>query len=66
VWIGARNAVVTSRSLNDRIRKGAEYEGRSQAEIGEILGCTAEAVETRNYRARRLLRVSLGRLLETV
>jgi len=52
--------------LNDRIRKGTEYEGRSQAEIGEILGCTAKAVETRNYRARRLLRVSLGRLLETV
>ena len=37
-----------------------------EAEIGEILGCTAKAVETRNYRARRLLRVSLGRLLETV
>jgi RNA polymerase sigma factor (sigma-70 family) len=44
----------------------AEYEGRSQAEIGEILGCTAKAVETRIYRARQQLRVSLGRLLETV
>src|SRR5438128_9808148 len=44
----------------------AEYEGRSQAEIGEILGCTAKAVETRIYRARQQLRVSLARLLETV
>ncbi|MCI0541553.1 MAG: RNA polymerase sigma factor [Verrucomicrobiales bacterium] len=43
-----------------------EYEGRSQAEIGEILGCTAKAVETRIYRARQQLRVSLGRILETV
>jgi DNA-directed RNA polymerase specialized sigma24 family protein len=31
----------------------AEYEERSQAEIGEILGCTAKAVETRIYRARQ-------------
>jgi RNA polymerase sigma-70 factor (ECF subfamily) len=44
----------------------AEYEERSQAEIGEILGCTAKAVETRIYRARQRLRVALGRLLETV
>ena len=43
----------------------AEYEGRSQAEIGEILDCTAKAVETRIYRARQRLRASLGRLLET-
>ena len=42
----------------------AEYEERSHAEIGGILGCTAKAVETRIYRARQQLRASLGRLLE--
>jgi len=40
-----------------------EYEGHSQAEIGEILGCTPKAVETRLYRARQRLRVTLGKLL---
>ena len=44
----------------------AEYEDRSQAEIGTILGCAAKAVETRIYRARQQLRVTLGGLLETV
>ncbi len=43
----------------------AEYEERSHAEIGGILGCSAKAVETRIYRARQQLRVSLGCLLET-
>jgi RNA polymerase sigma-70 factor (ECF subfamily) len=43
----------------------AEYEERSHAEIGSILGCSAKAVETRIYRARHQLRVSLGSLLET-
>jgi RNA polymerase sigma-70 factor (ECF subfamily) len=43
-----------------------EYEGRSQAEVGEILGCTPKAVETRLYRARQQLRVGLGRLLDSV
>src|SRR6266498_245541 len=43
-----------------------EYEGRSQAEIGEILGCTPKAVETRLYRARQQLRVGLGKLLDSV
>ena len=42
----------------------AEYEEKSQAEIGEILGCTAKAVETRIYRARQHLRASLAKLLE--
>lgn len=42
----------------------AEYEERSQAEIGAILGCTAKAVETRIYRARQQLRVSLGKWLK--
>ena len=42
----------------------AEYEERSQAEIGAILGCTAKAVETRIYRARQQLRAALGKLLE--
>ena len=41
----------------------AEYEDRSQAEIGEILGCSAKAVETRIYRARHQLRAKLNRLL---
>jgi RNA polymerase sigma-70 factor (ECF subfamily) len=40
----------------------AEYEDRSQAEIGEILGCSAKAVEMRIYRARKQLRESLGAL----
>lgn len=44
----------------------AEYEDRSQAEIGGILGCTAKAVELRIYRARQRLRVTLGKLLEFV
>ena len=44
----------------------AEYEERSQAEIGEILGCTAKAVETRIYRARKHLREALGQLLQHV
>jgi RNA polymerase sigma-70 factor (ECF subfamily) len=41
----------------------AEYEGRTQAEIGEILGCSAKAVETRIYRARKQLREVLGSLV---
>ena len=43
----------------------AEFEERSQAEIGAILGCTVKAVETRVYRARQQLRARLGKLLET-
>jgi len=43
----------------------AEYEERSQAEIGEILAAR-QGVETRIYRARRQLRVALGKLLEAV
>jgi RNA polymerase sigma-70 factor (ECF subfamily) len=41
----------------------AEYEERSHAEIGEVLGCSTKAVETRIYRARQQLRVSLARLM---
>ncbi|MGA2174836.1 MAG: sigma-70 family RNA polymerase sigma factor [Verrucomicrobiota bacterium] len=44
----------------------AEYEEKSHAEIGEILRCSAKAVEGRVSRARRQLRASLGRLLETM
>lgn len=44
----------------------AEYEERSHAEIGSILGCTAKAVELRIYRARQQLRASLGNLFENV
>jgi len=42
----------------------AEYEERSHMEIGKILGCSAKAVETRIYRARKQLRISLASLLE--
>jgi len=44
----------------------AVYQGLSQAEIGEILGCSVKAVETRIYRARNQLRESLGRLLSHI
>jgi RNA polymerase sigma-70 factor (ECF subfamily) len=57
-------------ALNDLMERHAEklfhYEGRSQAEIGEILGCSVKAVETRIYRARQQLRVGLGKLMDTV
>ena len=42
----------------------SEYEDLSHAEIGEILKCSAKAVETRIYRARKQLRVSLTGMLE--
>jgi RNA polymerase sigma-70 factor (ECF subfamily) len=41
----------------------AEYEDRSHAEIGAILGCTPKAVEMRIYRARHELRRQLAPLL---
>jgi RNA polymerase sigma factor (sigma-70 family) len=41
----------------------SEYEQRSHAEIGTILGCTPKAVETRLYRARGFLRKQLAKLL---
>lgn len=43
----------------------SEYEEKSHAEIGQILQCSAKAVEVRIYRARRQLRESLAPLLET-
>lgn len=43
----------------------SEYEEKSHAEIGEILNCSAKAVEVRIYRARQQLRVSLSQLLQT-
>ncbi len=42
----------------------SEYEELSHAEIGAILSCSAKAVETRLYRARKLLRTVLRSLLE--
>lgn len=42
----------------------SEYEEKSHAEIGEILRCSAKAVEVRIYRARQQLRESLGTLLQ--
>ncbi len=43
----------------------SEYEELSHAEIGAILDCTPKAVETRIYRARKLLRENLGWLLKS-
>ena len=40
-----------------------EYEDRSHAEIGKIVGATPKAVETRLYRARQALKKSLARYL---
>ena len=39
----------------------SEYEDRSHAEVGAILGCSPKAVETRLYRARKFLRSQLER-----
>jgi RNA polymerase sigma factor (sigma-70 family) len=41
----------------------SEYEDKSHAEIGAIVGASAKAVETRLYRAREQLRKALGRFL---
>jgi RNA polymerase sigma-70 factor (ECF subfamily) len=41
----------------------SEYEGLSHQEIGEVMGCTAKAVEARLYRARAELRIKLKALL---
>jgi len=38
-----------------------EYEYLSQSEIAAVLGCSAKAVETRLYRARKILRKTLER-----
>lgn len=43
----------------------SEYENLSAAEAGAVLGCTAKAVESRLYRARKELRASLSRWLAT-
>ena len=63
----AKAVRVAVAALPEKLRQPlilAEYEERSHAEIGAILGCSAKAVETRIYRARQQLRASLGRLLE--
>lgn len=44
----------------------SEYEELSHGEIGEVLACSAKAVETRIYRARKQLRTSLQWLAEIV
>jgi RNA polymerase sigma-70 factor (ECF subfamily) len=41
----------------------SEYEDKSHAEIGTILGCSPKAVEMRLYRARQQLRSSLKGLM---
>lgn len=43
----------------------AEYEEKSHAEIAMIAGTTAKGVETRLYRARKLLRASLEKYFRT-
>jgi RNA polymerase sigma-70 factor, ECF subfamily len=40
----------------------AEYEGLAHAEIGQVLGCSAKAVEMRLYRARKQLKTELASL----
>jgi RNA polymerase sigma-70 factor (ECF subfamily) len=55
-------------SLPDELRIPlllAEFEDWSQAEIGQILGCSAKAVEMKLYRARQQLRQPLAQLLRT-
>ncbi|MCA0449217.1 MAG: RNA polymerase sigma factor [Proteobacteria bacterium] len=64
----AKAVRVAVAALPDELRQPlilAEYEERSHAEIGAILGCSAKAVETRIYRARQQLRAGLSGLLET-
>lgn len=53
--------------LPDRLREVlilAEYDHLPHVQIGEIVGATPKAVETRLYRAREQLRKSLRRWLE--
>ena len=44
----------------------SEYEEKSHAEIGEILRCSAKAVELRIYRARQQLRTALSELMQSL
>ncbi len=55
-------------SLSPDLREAlilSEYEDLSHAEIGEVVGATPKAVETRLYRAREHLRKQLQRWLKT-
>ncbi|MDW8343747.1 MAG: sigma-70 family RNA polymerase sigma factor [Verrucomicrobiae bacterium] len=42
----------------------AEYHGLTHTEIATVLRCTKKSVETRLYRAKRILRKRLARLLD--
>jgi len=58
-----RNAVL---ALPEDLREAVtlfEYEDLSHAEIAAIAKCSAKAVETRLYRARKLLKASLMRFM---
>lgn len=58
-----RNAV---NALPDNLRQAVlcvELEDLSYAEAGQVMGCSAKAVETRLYRARELLRFTCKALL---
>ena len=44
----------------------SQFENRPHAEIAEIVGCTAKAVETRIYRAKQLLRRDLEGFFKNV
>ena len=60
---------VAVQALPDELREPLvlyEYEELGQAEIGEILHCTAKAVELRIYRARKSLRETLAGLMGEV
>lgn len=55
-----RAAVVGLPSRLREVVTCVEFEGLTQAEAAQVLGCTVKAVETRLYRARAALREALG------
>ena len=69
---GAERAVAIRKAvaqLPEELRTAlilSEYEELSHIEIGRVLDCSAKAVETRIYRARKQLRSSLHWLVEKV
>ena len=57
----------TVSTLPDELRVAlilSEYEDKSHAEVGAILGCSPKAVETRLYRARKFLRSRLEQFFD--
>jgi RNA polymerase sigma-70 factor (ECF subfamily) len=61
-----RNAV---NALPDNLRQAVlcvELEDLSYVEAGQVMGCSAKAVETRLYRARELLRATCASLISSL